>query len=129
MIATLLRPDASLVLLCAAALAPAGDSSGPDAAPAPVRYGRDIRPILSDKCFVCHGPDTGSREADLRLDERDFALADRGGYAAIVPGDADASELFRRVSSDGPGSADAAAGESPRQAERRRARARAALDR
>ncbi|MEM7515722.1 MAG: DUF1549 domain-containing protein, partial [Planctomycetota bacterium] len=64
---------------------------------AEVRYGRDIRPILSDRCFACHGSDEGSRQAELRLDLRDEAT---GGFIpAIVPGDLGESELWRRVSS------------------------------
>ena len=66
--------------------------------PTPVEYNRDIRPILSDKCFRCHGPDAAHREADLRLDRRDDAVASREGAKAIVPGDSAASELFRRIS-------------------------------
>ncbi|MDA0803561.1 MAG: PSD1 and planctomycete cytochrome C domain-containing protein [Planctomycetota bacterium] len=63
-----------------------------------VRYGRDIRPILSDRCFNCHGPDEAKRKAKLRLDERDSALAAREAGAAIVPGDPDASALWHRLS-------------------------------
>jgi hypothetical protein len=63
----------------------------------PVDFARDIRPILTDKCFLCHGPDEGAREADLRLDVAHSATQDRGGYAAIVPGDADASEVILRI--------------------------------
>ncbi|HZL99606.1 MAG TPA: DUF1549 domain-containing protein, partial [Planctomycetota bacterium] len=67
-----------------------------------MRYDRDIRPILSDRCLLCHGPDPAQRQAQLRLDLREVATADRNGGAAIVPGDAAASELWRRVSSDDP---------------------------
>jgi hypothetical protein len=65
-----------------------------------IRYGRDIRPLLSDRCFRCHGPDANERAADLRLDERRFAIADLGdGAAAIVPGDPDRSLLMERIRS------------------------------
>ncbi len=69
-----------------------------------VRYGRDIRPILSDRCFVCHGPDKATQMADLRLDLRTQATAARpdGGRPAIVPGDPDASELIARITSHDP---------------------------
>jgi mono/diheme cytochrome c family protein len=58
-----------------------------------VDYNRDVRPILSDHCFACHGPDKKQRKADLRLDVRDAALA--GG--AILPGKVDESELVARI--------------------------------
>lgn len=64
-----------------------------------VRYGRDIRPILADKCFRCHGPDQGTRAAELRLDLRAAAVMDRDGGAAIVPGDPASSRLWHRVTS------------------------------
>ncbi len=67
-----------------------------------VRFGRDIRPLLSDRCFQCHGGDASSRMADLRLDAAELATADRGGYAAIVPGDLAASEVWARITSDDP---------------------------
>jgi hypothetical protein len=64
-----------------------------------IDFNRDVRPILSDNCYACHGFDESTREADLRLDTREGAIADLGGYAAIVPGNPDASELIRRVTS------------------------------
>lgn len=60
-------------------------------------YNRDVRPILANSCFPCHGPDGNTREAGLRLDIREAALATRDGAPAIVPGDASASELVRRI--------------------------------
>jgi hypothetical protein len=63
-------------------------------------FTREIRPLLSDRCFECHGPDTNHRQADLRLDVQSEALADRGGYAALVPGRLEESEIWRRISSE-----------------------------
>ena len=59
-------------------------------------FNRDIRPILSDKCFYCHGPDPKTREADLRLDIREAAI--EGG--ALTPGDGNGSEIFFRITSE-----------------------------
>ena len=63
-----------------------------------LQYNRDIRPILADNCFTCHGADSAARQADLRLDLREQAV----DMASIVPGDPDASEMIRRVLSDDP---------------------------
>lgn len=64
---------------------------------AEVNFNREIRPILSNRCLVCHGPDAAERKAGLRLDTEEGARADLGGYAAIQPGNPAASELFLRV--------------------------------
>ncbi|HEY3392564.1 MAG TPA: PSD1 and planctomycete cytochrome C domain-containing protein [Lacipirellulaceae bacterium] len=63
-------------------------------------FNRDIRPILSENCFECHGFDEKARQADLRLDIAESALAEREGVPAIVAGHPDKSELWRRITSD-----------------------------
>ena len=65
-------------------------------------FNRDIRPILSENCFACHGFDEKKRDADLRLDIAEGAYADLGGYKAIVPGDPDKSEAWTRILSNDP---------------------------
>ena len=66
----------------------------------PLDYNRDIRPILSEKCFKCHGPDAAAREGKLRLDVRADALAERrSGSIPIVPGKPDLSEVVQRIES------------------------------
>ena len=65
-------------------------------------FARDIRPILANHCYKCHGPDEAAREADLRLDSADTAYADRGGYQAVKPGDPEASTLIARINSQDP---------------------------
>lgn len=72
-------------------------SAVPVAAELPVSFNNDIRPILSENCFECHGPDPETREEGLRVDLRDPAIEDLGGYAAIVPGNRQASEIWKRI--------------------------------
>ncbi|MEO6232315.1 MAG: PSD1 and planctomycete cytochrome C domain-containing protein [Ferruginibacter sp.] len=76
--------------------------TGDDAIPKIVSYNFHIRPILSDKCFKCHGPDGGHRQAGLRLDIDDSAhapLKETKGAFALVPGKPELSELYKRISS------------------------------
>jgi hypothetical protein len=68
----------------------------------PVNFHRDIRPILSEICFQCHGPDEKQRQADLRLDVKAGAFADRGGYHIIVAGKPEESRLFQRIMTTDP---------------------------
>ena len=67
-----------------------------------VDFNRDVRPILSENCFFCHGPDKGHREADLRLDQKEGLLASHDDVRIVAPGDPGESELFRRIISDDP---------------------------
>ena len=70
-----------------------------------ISYNYDIRPILSDKCYPCHGPDANKRKADFRLDIKDSAYAplkETIGAFAIVPGKPEESELINRISSTDP---------------------------
>ncbi len=89
-------PLALLVLLAAGAPA-AVVAAGADE---PIHFSREILPILSDRCFHCHGPDPSHRKAGLRLDEEAAAKAVTDGYAAIVPGDPDRSEIWQRILSE-----------------------------
>ncbi|WP_145385731.1 DUF1553 domain-containing protein [Stieleria neptunia] len=82
----------SLLYGLVSSLAPAGETA--------VDFNREIRPLLFNRCVTCHGPDEAERAAGLRLDTADGAHEDLGGYAAVVPGDPEASELMARVTSD-----------------------------
>ncbi|RYZ83215.1 MAG: DUF1549 domain-containing protein, partial [Proteobacteria bacterium] len=73
--------------------------------PEKLDYNQHVKPILSDKCFACHGPDKEKQEAGLRLDIASFAYADlpdNPGKVAIDPGDLNNSEVFYRITSDDP---------------------------
>src|SRR5947209_19344260 len=66
-----------------------------------VQFNRDIRPIFSDKCYTCHGPDAANRKSKLRFDTEDGAKIDLSkGRKAIAVGDAAQSEVYRRVASN-----------------------------
>jgi len=70
----------------------------PQSLKAEVSFSQEVRPILSDHCFACHGPDGETRQADLRLD----SLTEATERGVLVPGDADASEVWLRITSDDP---------------------------
>ena len=90
---------AGATLLGIALSARAVSATEAEAEPAPQwTYNRDVRPILSDNCFACHGPDKNKRKAKLRLDDRDMALEKK----AFVPGKPDQSELVKRIFSSDP---------------------------
>jgi len=86
-----LRPE--LLALLALPLASAQET---------VDFGRQIRPILSENCIACHGPDDKARKAKLRLDDEASAKSDRKGDIAIVPGKPEASSLIQRIESKDP---------------------------
>src|SRR5438105_15066894 len=80
-------------------------SNNNDAIPETISYNFDVRPILSDKCYACHGPDANKRKAGFRLDLQDSAYAplkETKGAFALVPGKPEESELYKRVSSTDP---------------------------
>ena len=89
---TVTRSIACLILLCPCV------AMGEE-----VDFNRDVRPILSGRCFACHGADAASREASLRLDELKFAIKPaESGEPAIVPGDVGSSELIVRITANDP---------------------------
>ena len=67
-----------------------------------IDYASQVRPLLSDRCYHCHGPDADNQESEFRADTKENLFADLGGYAAIVPGDLEASEVHLRLHSDDP---------------------------
>lgn len=67
-----------------------------------ITFNRDIRPLFSKTCFACHGPDADNRKADLRLDLREEAIAERDGFQPIVPGDAESSAVYQLMTAPDP---------------------------
>lgn len=90
------RFSARCLWLVLAACCGTGWSPAAEPAATRLRFNKDVRPILVENCFSCHGADSGSRKADLRLDRRDDAIA----FGALVPGDPDSSPMLDRIFSD-----------------------------
>src|SRR3954451_8353170 len=87
---------AAIAFCAAATVAPAADSN-----PA-LNFTRDVRPILANNCFQCHGPDKDARKADLRLDLRESAGKIHGGQAVVDSKKVADSEILRRIASTDP---------------------------
>lgn len=81
--------------VCLLALAPGSMAAAANAEG--LSFNKDIRQIFADNCFQCHGPDKGTREADLRIDLREAALEGVEGRPTIVPGSPEKSEMYRRI--------------------------------
>ena len=100
-----MRALSALLVGCSVAvLAGPASAARPNdpASPPPLEFNRDVRPILSNRCYHCHGPDALQRKGDLRLDRPDGLEADRGGYRILAPGRPEESELLRRATSGDP---------------------------
>lgn len=99
----LVRSPAGFILTAALALNFLCSAASTLSAADKVDFGRDILPLISTKCFHCHGPDESSRKAKLRLDQREQAVKPRSdGTVPIRPGDEKSSELVKRITSSDP---------------------------
>ena len=78
----------------------------------PINFSRQIRPILSENCIACHGPDEKARKGKLRLDDENDSKRDRKGDFVILPGKPEQSELIKRIEKAGGMSEDQAKGRS-----------------
>ena len=87
----------TVLIVCSGMLGFFGAFEAALTASSAVDFNRDIKPIFSDHCYACHGPDANKRKADLRFDVEESAKADLGGYAAIVPGNTKESVLMERL--------------------------------
>src|SRR6266566_7278281 len=96
----------TVYLLIAAALSlglfASADAPVPAKSARKIDFNKDIRPILSDNCYKCHGPDKGHRKADLRLDLKDGLFGMKEDAFPVVPGKLDDSVLYLRITSDDP---------------------------
>src|SRR5215207_2253558 len=88
-----LQSPLRLALIAVASVATAGAAESVD-------FSRHVLPILSDACFKCHGPDPVTREAKLRLDQREGLFRTREDITVVTPGKPEASELFLRITSE-----------------------------
>ncbi|MEO8498376.1 MAG: DUF1549 domain-containing protein, partial [Planctomycetota bacterium] len=95
-----MRRSKSYIILAAMSCLVAGYASAQSGDA--VTFNRDIRPILAEHCFQCHGFDEKQRQAELRLDVAEAAYADRDGHIAIKPGEPDASQVWTRINSSDP---------------------------